>query len=186
MICDGYMDGGTFVPCLTKQSVMDNIDKIDSVETPWIVLGYNAIPPGYVKYKNGKNYVYVCSVDDTVANGFLRPIAAGCKCYSRAWSDELLKNVFTETGKTVGAVGSGTFTYGQTRSDWGTTATTAGGYSVPRSITVDGVEYAFCGYTISLQTQYLLGSSTDGATVTEKTCTFAYGTSSSTCWSRWN
>jgi len=187
MIPDGYMNGGTFVPCLTKASVMENIDKIDDVDLSWIVLGYNGTVPQYVKYKNGKNYVYVSSVDDTVAEyGFLRAIAAGCKTYSRSWSDETLRNVFTDTGKTVASVGSETFTYGQTNANCGTAATTAEGYSVPMSIVVDGTTYSFCGYTMALQTQHLLGSSKDGATITEATCAFSYATSSSTRRTRWS
>jgi len=186
MVCDGYMNGGTFVQCLTKQSVMDNIDRIDAIDLPWIVLGYNGCVPQYIKYKNGSNYMYVSSVDDSSASGgVLRAIAAGCKTYSRSWSDIELRNVFTDTGKTVSAIGSGTFKYGQTNANWGTTETTAGGWTVPTSIIVDGVEYAFCGYTAVLQSQYGMGSSTDGVQVTESTCAFSYNSSTSSGKSRW-
>jgi len=187
MVCDGYMNGSTFTQCLTKQSVMDNLDKIPCIETPMRVLGYNGTVPQYVKYKAGKkDIIYVSSVDDTVSGGLLRAITAGCKTYTRAWAGASLQNAFTDTGKTVSAVGADTFTYGQTNANWGTTATTAGGYSVPRSITVDGKTYAFAGYTMALETLYLMGSSTNGTSVTETTCGFSYDTSTSSSRNRWS
>lgn len=186
IVCDGYNDGSQFVQCLTKQSVMDNLSKIAAIDTPWIVLGYNATVPKYIKYKNGTERIYVASIDDSIADfGLLRPIVAGCKVYIRSWSESSLCNVFTDTGSVVASVGTGTFTYGQTNSDWGTTATAAGGYSAPAEIVVNGKTYQFCGYTMTMQTQHLLCSSKDGATVTESTCAYSYSTSTTSGKNRW-
>ena len=145
------MDGSTFIQCLTKQSVMDNLDKIDAIDLPWIVLGYDGCVPQYVKYKHKRKYIYVSSVDDTTSSGgSLRPIVAGCKTYVRSWSGDSLRNVFIDTKVTISSIGAGSFKYGQTNANCGTTETAAGGWSVPTTITVNGVEYSFCGHTLVL------------------------------------
>lgn len=128
----------------------------DFVDTEWQVLCYNGSIPEYVKYKNGDERIFVRSLEeDQNSAGYqlLKSTFSGSPIYSR--SDD---GTFTiVSGKTVASVGSDSFTYGQTNADWGTTATTAGSYSVPMSIVVDDKTYTFAGYNVTLAPKYLLG-----------------------------
>ena len=160
MTCDGYYDGSTFVPTLGKSAVMSNLDAIQAVSTEWIVLGYNGNVPKYIKYKNGSTYKYVSS---TGSGSTRTAIVVGAAVYEKSWVLDNLGNSWTATGETVASVGSETFTYGQTNSNWGTTAG-AVTYSVPMSINIGGTDYTFCGYTMTLNSRRLLCTSEDGTT----------------------
>lgn len=160
MIKDGYYDGGTFVPTIGKSNVLAHLDAIEPVATEWIVLGYNGNVPKYIKYKNGNTYKYVSS---TGSGSTRTAITAGAAVYEKSWVAADLGNAWTATGETVTSVGSETFTYGQTNSDWGTTAGPVT-YSVPMSISISGTDYEFCSYTMTLNSRKLLVSSTDGST----------------------
>ena len=160
MTRDGYYDGSTFVPTLGKSAVMSNLDAIQAVSTEWIVLGYNGNVPKYIKYKNGSTYKYVSS---TGSGSTRTAIVAGAAVYEKSWVLDNLGNSWTATGETVASVGSETFTYGQTNSNWGTTAG-AVTYSVPMSINIGGTDYTFCGYTMTLNSRRLLCTSEDGTT----------------------
>ena len=161
MTRDGYYSGSTFTQTLTTSSVLENLDKITPVSTDFIVLGYNGHVPKYIKYKNGNVYKYVSST----GTGTTRTeIIAGAKIYEKSWVDSTLNNSWSETSETVTSVSSDKFTYGQTNSTWGTNADGATTYSVPMSITVGNTTYTFCGYTMTLNSRYILPTSIDGST----------------------
>lgn len=161
MTRDGYYSGSTFTQTLTTSSVLENLDKITPVSTDFIVLGYNGHVPKYIKYKNGNVYKYVSST----GTGTTRTeIIAGAKIYKKSWIDSALNNSWTETSETVTSVSSDKFTYGQTNSAWGTNADGATTYSVPMSITVGNTTYTFCGYTMTLNSRYILPTSINGST----------------------
>lgn len=124
------------------------------VMTPWQVLGYNGSIPEYVKYKNGDNKIFVRSVEEDQSSTnyqLLKSSLVGSPTYTCD-----AEGNFTTDGKVVADVGSGTFTYGATNATYGTTATEAGSYSVPISITVSDVEYTFAGYNFEIAPMYLL------------------------------
>ena len=161
MTRDGYYSGSTFTQTLTTSSVLENLDKITPVSTDFVVLGYNGHVPKYIKYKNGNVYKYVSST----GTGTTRTeIIAGAKIYKKSWIDSALNNSWTETSETVTSVSSDKFTYGQTNSAWGTNADGATTYSVPMSITVGNTTYTFCGYTMTLNSRYILPTSINGST----------------------
>lgn len=111
----------------------------DAVDTQWQIMGYNASIPEYVKYKSDSGeYAFVRSVGEDTS--LLRDIVAGCKIYSKT------DDTYTDTGKTVSACGTETFTYGNNCT-----------YSVPTTITVDGTTYTFCGYNVTLNMRHVLG-----------------------------
>lgn len=161
MTRDGYYSGSTFTQTLTTSSVLENLDNITPVSTDFIVLGYNGHVPKYIKYKNGNVYKYVSST----GTGTTRTeIIAGAKVYEKSWIASSLNNSWTETSETVTSVSTDKFTYGQTNSSWGTNADGATTYSVPMSITIGSVVYTFCGYTMTLNSRYILPTSIDGST----------------------
>ena len=111
----------------------------DAVSTEWMVLGYNSSIPSRVKYVNGNNVVYVA----TTSGGLLAQIAAGTSVYS---------DKITETSSgIVASVGSEPFVYGNNCT-----------YTVPTTVTVDGVEYSFAGYNMTIQSRAILITKYDG------------------------
>lgn len=109
----------------------DNSDS--TVGITWKVLGYNASIPEYVKYKNGSEYVFVPST----VSGLLTPITAGRGAFTREYNPTTGDFTYTSVGS-VTAV-SGSFTYGNNCT-----------FDVPMSVTVDGKEYTFTGYNITI------------------------------------
>lgn len=161
MTRDGYYSGSTFTQTQTTASVLENLDNIKPVTTEWIVLGYNGHVPKYIKYKNGNSYKYVSST----GSGTTRTeIVAGASVYEKSWLASSLENTWVATNETVKSVSTDKFTYGQTNSVWGTNADGATTYSVPMSITIGDTVYAFCGYTMSLNSRYILSTSANGTT----------------------
>ena len=163
MTRDGYYDGDTFVPTLTYADVNENLDKIKTVQSEWVVLGYNGHVPKYVKYmsKNGAIF-YVSSTGDGTTR---TDITVGAAVYMKIYDGGTLGNVWLKlAGWTVTSVGSETFTYGQTNVDYGTTAGLVP-YSVPLNIKINDVDYTFCGYTMALNSKHTLCTSSDGSTI---------------------
>ena len=113
----------------------------DAVSTEWMVLGYNSSIPSRVKYVNGNKAIYVA----TTSGGLLAQIATGTSVYSD-------KTTETSSGS-VESVGSSTFVYGNNCT-----------YTVPTTVTVDGVEYSFAGYNMTIQSRYCLATQ-DGGTL---------------------
>lgn len=174
---DGYYDGATFVPTLTTASVMSSIDMIETVQTEWVVLGYNGHVPKYVKYKSKSgNVVYVSSTGDGETR---TDIVAGAAIYAKAYDASMLENTWRKLPDVaVTSVGSEAFTYGQTNADWGTTAGSVP-YNVPMSIKIDDVDYAFCGYTMTVNSKNVLCTSANGV---DGASSFAFSSSNSTDW----
>ena len=113
----------------------------DAVSTEWMILGYNSSIPSRVKYVNGNKAIYVA----TTSGGLLSQIAAGTSVYS---------DKITETSSgIVASVGSEPFVYGNNCT-----------YTVPTTVTVDGVEYTFAGYNMTIQSRYILAVQ-DGGTL---------------------
>lgn len=130
--------GSTFM--VNYQMDQDNPDKYIDLELR--ILGYNATIPQFIKYKSGNNFVYIPSIPEN--SHLLTPIAANTKVYS-------YPNFYRYGGKTVSQVSEDTFTYGQTNSDWGITATENGEWSVPMQVTLnDGLTYTFAGYNVTV------------------------------------
>ena len=101
-------------------------------------------------------------IDENDCTGLLRPIAAGCKTYARAPGGFARTDTFTETEFTVESVSpeiarnivakdGGTHTYGNNNP-----------YDCPATIIVDGKTYAFCGYTVTVQSTNLLTDKFNG------------------------
>lgn len=185
IVNDYYLNGTTKVACETRQSVIDNEDKLSTVSIPFWVLGYNANVPQYIPYRRIDNqsgeyeYMYVQVVDDSVsvvnafnsngdANGQLsitvgnmqfRNIEAGCRVYSEdQWNIYTSKKSYTYTGNNVQAISESTFPYNNEGTG------TQYVYNAPTAISVDGKQYDFCGYTMTLQPVNALIGVTTGAT----------------------
>lgn len=73
IVNDYYLNGTTKVACETRQSVIENADKLSAVSIPFVVLGYNANVPQYIPYRKidpktgATTYVYVQAVDDAIS-----------------------------------------------------------------------------------------------------------------------
>lgn len=117
-------------------------DGITDYNTTWINLGFNASIPEYVKYRTpvGSGYKHVW-LKSTNSDGILSDIKIGDAVYTRSYSVDLLENVYEDIGKTVASI-DGSFTYGNNNT-----------YSVPMTVIVDGTEYTFCGYNITLNSK---------------------------------
>lgn len=113
----------------------------EAVSTEWMILGYNSSIPSRVKYVNGNKAIYV----STTNGGLLAQIAAGTGAY-------VDKTTETSSGS-VESVGSEPFVYGNNCT-----------YTVPTTVTVDGVEYTFAGYNMTIQSRYCLATQ-DGGTL---------------------
>ena len=159
---DAGMIGSTLPAVGSEISVKYKVDaEGDFVNTPWQVLGYNGSIPEYVKYKYGEQRIFVRSVEENQNSTnyqLLKSSFAGSPVYNRS-ADGIYSLV---SGKTVASVGNTNFTYGTTNTTYGTTATTRGSYSVPTSITVDGIVYEFAGYNMTLAPKYLLPVKNNG------------------------
>lgn len=60
---DGYVDdSGTYISVDTVAKITENLDKLSTVNFPWMIWGYDIDIPEYVKYRNGDDFVYVRSV----------------------------------------------------------------------------------------------------------------------------
>ena len=130
----------------------------------WRILGKDLSIPEYVKYRrvvgDGYKRIYVKSID---SNG-LHTISTGDATYVR----DFAADTYTSTGKTVASI-SGSFTYGNLNT-----------YNVPASITVDGDEYTFAGYNLTLDSTGLLYIDTTNYKVFDDTKTgYQYGRN---CW----
>lgn len=178
IISDYYMDGATRVQANTRQAVVENANRLSATAIPFYVLGYNANVPQYVPYRRFDSvndtyeYVYVQSVDDSVSvvneydtTGNLvgqvsvdvgtkqfRTIEPGARIYSEDdWNIFTNKKSYSFTGKTIQHVGEYSFGY----DNEGTGKQYV--YNVPVTISVDGVQYDFCGYTMTMQPVNCLG-----------------------------
>lgn len=130
--------GSTFM--VSYQMDQDNPDKYIDLELR--IIGYNATIPQFIKYKSGNKFIYIPSIPEN--SHLLTSIAANTKVYN-------YPNFYRYGGKTVGSVSGESFTYGQTNSDWGITATENGGWSVPMQVTLnDGHTYTFAGYNVTV------------------------------------
>ncbi len=60
---DGYVDdSGTYISVDTVAKITENLDRLSTVNFPWMIWGYDLDIPEYVKYRNGDDFVYVRSV----------------------------------------------------------------------------------------------------------------------------
>jgi len=202
MFSDKATDGTV---CNTKALVEANSANLNTISTPWTILGYNKTIPQYVKYRlrNADGtyaYRYVSSVDDTTLDatvdgtpatvivkhgfenaqlidsndqtGLLRTILAGAKTYTRDNSTigfgETSK--FEVTSDAVTAV-SEEIAEGITGNDGAPhTYGNLNPYDCPKTVTIGGQVYEFCGYTVTLQSTNLL-TGNNGSSYQE-TCRF--------------
>lgn len=179
LIDDFYTDTSTnkFRLALTRDAVLQSFSNPNAswniTETKWRILGYNTSIPQYVKYRsfdsvlNAYDYKYISSVNDAVSsvefkdlNGdtmtrkvlmgdlYLKPsITVGDQIYSRTYDGIEGEQLYTLEDYTLTAIdaASGTFTYGNYNT-----------FSVPMKVTMNGKDYEFCGYTMTIQPQDLL------------------------------
>ena len=108
------------------------------VKTQWQVLGYNMSIPERIKYKNGKDVIYVTTVGP---GGLLSSIGEGTLVYSDKSSNDSIGTVLSTSG--VDQVTDGNLgTYGNNNP-----------YNAPTSVTVGGKEYSFAGYNMTLMSK---------------------------------
>ena len=122
----------------------------------WLVCGFNGAVPEYVKYiMNETQRVFVKATDSSNVE---RAIAAGDDVFARTWNSGTNSYDYEKIG-VVESLGSETFTYGATNTDYGT-INIKDSYSVPKSIAVklDGtdkkLEAKFAGYNMQLWSKH--------------------------------
>ena len=192
---DYYIENGKNVAAETRADIVNNIDKLSSVSIPWRILGFNANVPQYVGYKTYDEnlgqyrYIYVQSVDDRlstvnctdksgntseidifIGDKQFRTITPGCRTYTEdEWDYTTNIKSYTDTGMLVQEVSPAVFGYDNEGTG------TQNVYNVPVWINVDNKRWDFCGYTMTIQPQYLLNSyarSSDTAITELKTIQF--------------
>lgn len=113
---DGYVDdSGTYISVDTVAKIKDNLDKLSTVNFPWMIWGYDIDIPEYVKYRNGDDFVYLRSVQDVSSDwnvaGSLVEDFVGKEIFECSWNSELYKREYTAIN-VVGIVSGEKFTYG--------------------------------------------------------------------------
>lgn len=115
----------------------------EAVDTDWQILGYNASIPKYVKYKDASgNKIYVDVFPDTTPTASLITDFTQAKAYANKDGTNFVGDVENP---------SGTFTYGNNNT-----------YTVPASITVNGNQYSFCGYNVTIISKCGLAAKFEG------------------------
>ena len=169
---DGYVDdSGTYISVDTVAKITENLDKLSTVNFPWMIWGYDIDIPEYVKYRNGNDFVYVRSVQDVSSDwnvaGSIVDDFVGKEIFECSWNSESYKREYSAIN-TVKSVSDEEFTYGNNCT-----------YSVPTKITDnDGKEYTFCGHTATLHSKNLVTSTNDNGTVMHRVMPFRYVNSS--------
>ena len=132
----------------------DDGEIIDRSE--WIVCGFNGAVPEHVKYiMNETQRVFVKAVDSSNVE---RAIAAGDDVFTRTWDSSANTYSYEKIG-VVESLGTETFIYGATNTDYGTISI-KDPYSVPKSIVVklDGtdkkLDAKFAGYNMQLWSKH--------------------------------
>ena len=124
-------------------SKYENMSGKEPIDMEWIVLGYNASIPEYIKYMNGDERIYIRSA--TGENGEMTADFISQTAYKRFKFEGLTEGWrYTEVGQ-VTHVSEEIFTYGNNNP-----------YSVPMSVTVNGTEYSFAGNCITLNSKLML------------------------------
>ena len=101
-------------------------------------MGYNMSIPERIKYKNGKDIIYVTTIGP---GGLLSSIDEGTLVYADKSSSDSIGTVLTTSG--VDQVTDGnTGTYGNNNP-----------YNAPTSVSVGGKEYSFAGYNMTLMSK---------------------------------
>lgn len=174
---DFFSSGGSNVMTQTRADVLSAIDSISAINTQWLVLGYNAHTPQFVKYRRPLDvdgmydYVYVASVNDGVydetfvdleghmttkevlsGDMFIKDggISVGDRVYRKEYDDDNDEPIYYYVQSHVEAMSDTSSASG------GFTYGSVDTFTVPMKITVGGHEYDFCGYNMSLHSQNLL------------------------------
>ena len=178
MEADYYSSGGSNVMTQTRASVLSSLDMLSTINTNWLVLGYNAHTPQFVKYRRPignvddelYDYVYVSTVNDgTHEVGFVdlqgnfsnrevlsgdmllkTEIAAGDRVYRKEYDEIADEPIYYYANAHISAISDTSSTSG------GFTYGSVDTFTVPMKITVGGHDYDFCGYNMSIHSQNLL------------------------------
>ena len=179
LIDDFYTDTSTntFRLALTRDAVLQSLQDPNAqwnvTELKWRILGYNKNIPQYIKYRrldsstNTYDYKYISSVNDTVSSVEFKDLAGnvttrkilvgdlylksaisvGDQVYSRTYDSSDDEQLYTLENYSLAAIDavSGSFTYGDYNQ-----------FTAPMKVTINGNDYTFCGYTMTIQPQDLL------------------------------
>ena len=175
---DYYSSGGSNVMTQTRASVLSSLDKLSTINTNWLVLGYNAHTPQFVKYRRPignpddemYDYVYVSTVNDGTHDvGFVdlqgnltnrevlsgdmllkTEITSGDRVYRKEYDEAADEPIYYYANTHISAISDTSSASG------GFTYGSVDTFTVPTKITVGGHDYDFCGYNMSVHSQNLL------------------------------
>ena len=121
------------------------------VKTEWQVLGYNMSIPERIKYKNGNDVIYVSTIGP---GGLLSAVSSDTLVYDSKNTTESIGNVGEVSESIVSCVGNIINNVGHT---YGNNCP----YDAPTSLTVDGKEYTFAGWNMTLMSKCGLAAKYD-------------------------
>ena len=117
---------------------------VGPVKTEWQVLGYNMSIPERIKYKNGKDVIYVTTIGP---GGLLSSFTNGVtQVYSDKTGATSLGTITAKSDSIVSCDGNVINGVGHT---YGNNCP----YDAPTSLTVGGKEYSFAGYNMTLMSK---------------------------------